>query len=147
MVVEVEVTGLEDPSDPDPQSNSVTIVPINGMEFPFPEEEGNGEGQVNADSMDERFTSVRQAIATHKKLNTAAQQARRLFWGHENRLTIEPFIHEFDDKGGFLEHTQRQRWTLGGWYSVCKHFLFDIHLQQCNMNKFYTAGKQILGRK
>ena len=46
MVVEVEIC----------LKNQMTaIVPITGMEWPFPEEEGNGEGQVNADMMDERF--------------------------------------------------------------------------------------------
>ena len=88
--------------------------------------------------MDERFTSVGQAIAAYKKLNATMQQARRLYWGHESRLVVESFVHEFDDKGGFLEHTQRQRWTFGGWYSVCKHLLFDINLQQCNMRTIST---------
>ena len=112
MVVEVPIKGLKDPSDP--SGGGTVKVHINGMELPFPEEEGTETHQVNEETMDERFTSVNQAIAAYKSLNAAAKQARRLYWGHEGRLVIESFVHEFDDKGSFLEHTPRQRWTLGG---------------------------------
>ena len=48
-------------------------------------------------------------------------------------------------KGSFLEHTQRQRWTRGGWYAVCKHLLLDIDLRQYNMKNFQIAAEIIWG--
>ena len=139
MVVEVKIKGLK--------NGEVVDVHINGREQRFPEEEGKGAQQVNKDTMDERFISVRHAIAAHRTMNEAAQQARRLYWGDETRAVVEAFVHEFDDKGGFLEHTQRQRWTLGGWYSVCKHLLFNIDRQQYNMNNFLNASSLIWGSR
>ena len=105
MVFEVEVVV---------GGNEKIYVQITGMEEPFPVEEGTGKGKVNERNMDERFDTAWQAVVAHRTLNDAAKRARKTFWGHESKAVILSFINEFDEKGGFLEYNQRQRWTLGG---------------------------------
>ena len=122
-------------------------VPITGMEETFPEVDGTEKGQLNPSNIDERFEHPWQAIVAHRHLNEASRKARKEFWGHENKAVIRSFIKEFDEKGGFLEYTQRQRWTLGGYYSICMRYLFDIELQQFYMSRFYSVRTKVLGRK
>ena len=138
MVIEVEI----------PTTGDKTIkVLITGMEEKFPVEDGPARNQVNEENMDSRFDKPWQAVRAHNILNEAAKKARKYFWGHESKEVIRSFVNEMDEKGCFLEYTQRQRWTLGGWYSVCWHYLFDIELTQYNMQRFYKARNDVLGRR
>ena len=127
--------------------NERILVQITGMEDPFPVDEGVGKGRVCDKTMDERFKTVGQAIVAHQLLNAASERARIQFWGHKSKSVILSFIKEFDEKGGFLEYTQRQRWTNGGIYSICAHYLMDINLQQFNMSRWWSGRTKVLGRR